>query len=144
MESFDESATHGAGGTRTAAHGVLRRNAASRARTTRSNDLRTAVAAMFESRCSRCHNASDPSAGLTLAGGDVERSLVGVWSYLDDEYLLVSPGAPEQSFLIKVLRGKGNIQGAHTPASGSILSDAETDLVARWITSLADTDGQAP
>lgn len=108
------------------------------------SDLKTAVAAMFESRCASCHGASAPSAGLTLDGGNLERSLVGVWSYLNDEYQLVSPGAPERSFLMKVLRGRANIRGRHAPGSGAVLSGSETDLVARWITSLADTSTQAP
>jgi hypothetical protein len=62
----------------------------------------------------------------------------------NDEYVLVRPGAPEQSFLIKVLRGKAGIRGRHTPTSNAPLSDIEIDLVERWVVSLAGPVGEKP
>jgi mono/diheme cytochrome c family protein len=99
--------------------------------------LREAVAATFEARCGRCHGASAPSAGLSLTGDAFERSLVNNWSYVDDGHRLVKPGVPQESFLLMVLKGEADIRGPHAPPNHLRLSDAETELVARWIASLA-------
>jgi mono/diheme cytochrome c family protein len=98
-------------------------------------DLGDAVAATFQARCTGCHNADAPAAGLSLVEGRMERSLVNVWSHVNDQYFLVKPGDPENSFLIKVIRGESEARGAHMPPNGR-LSGAEIDLVSRWIRSL--------
>jgi mono/diheme cytochrome c family protein len=105
-------------------------------------DLRDAVVATFQARCVGCHNADAPTAGLSLVEDRMERSLVNVWSYVNDQYLLVKPGEPDESFLVKVLRGESEARGAHMPPNGR-LSDAEIDMISRWIASLAGSAGQA-
>jgi mono/diheme cytochrome c family protein len=106
-------------------------------------DLRAAVAATFQARCVACHNAAAPAAGLSLVDERMDGALINVWSYVNDQYVLVRPGEPEESFLIKVLRGGSEARGAHMPPNGR-LSDSEIDMISRWITSLADSNGQAP
>ena len=107
-------------------------------------DLRAAVAAVFETRCVRCHSASSPSGGLSLTGADWERSLVGAWSYMNDGQLLVKPGAPEQSFLVGVLKGSDGMRGRHSPSNSPLLSDSEIGLVERWISSLRQPTRSEP
>jgi mono/diheme cytochrome c family protein len=100
--------------------------------------LRDAVAATLSSRCTGCHGADAPAAGMPLTEDRFEHSLVNVWSYVNDNYLLVAPGAPEKSFLIRVLRGEADIHGPHAPPGVVHLSDEELDLIERWISSLSN------
>jgi mono/diheme cytochrome c family protein len=98
-------------------------------------DLRDAVAATFESRCIGCHGTEAPSSGLSLTEDRMEDSLINSWSYVNEGFVLVKPGEPEESFLIKILRGDHEAGGLHMPPNG-IMGDAEIDLIYRWVESL--------
>jgi len=100
-------------------------------------DLRDAVAATFQSRCIGCHGADAPSSGLSLTEDQMESSLINSWSYVNEGFVLVKPGKPEESLLIKILRGDHEAGGLHMPPNG-IMGDAEIDLIYNWIESLGE------
>ena len=106
------------------------------------SDLRAAVSATFETRCVGCHNATAPTAGLSLVESRMDGALINVWSRVNDDYVLVKPGDPESSFLLRVLRGDADIRGAHMPPGGPRLSNSETEVITRWIASLAEPGGK--
>jgi len=67
----------------------------------------------------------------------MESSLINSWSYVNEGFVLVKPGKPEESLLIKILRGDHEAGGLHMPPNG-IMGDAEIDLIYNWIESLGE------
>ncbi len=93
---------------------------------------------IFALRCSFCHTelaASSGEAGkLKLDGTDLHDSLVGVESEFAPQLDRVVPGDPENSFLmVKILGMQGFGEGDPMPPTGSLLSEADIDLIRQWI-----------
>lgn len=96
----------------------------------------------FAPTCSRdgCHSPGSARAGLVLAPAQAHANLVGVPSSQRPELNRVSPGDPDNSYLVKKLRGDGDIQGERMPLGGPFLSAEEIDRFVRWIQNGAAND----
>jgi hypothetical protein len=80
-----------------------------------------------------CHNADSARAGLILVAGMSFEQLVNVPSTQMSQFDRVEPGDPENSYLVKKLRGDGDISGGRMPEGGPFLSDAQIARVISWI-----------
>lgn len=91
---------------------------------------------VFTPTCSGCHDggsASLPgSMDLTSAGASFT-ALVGVTSEEDANFERVTPGDPDNSYLIQKLEGTAS-QGRQMPAFGTPLDQATIDMIRQWIT----------
>ena len=85
--------------------------------------------------CARagCHSAASASADLSLASGQAYGNLVGVPSSQVPALNRVTPNDPDNSYLIKKLRGDGDIQGSRMPRGGPFLTDAQIARFVSWI-----------
>jgi len=84
---------------------------------------------------SGCHSAGSARAGLVLASGQSFSNLVNVPSTGVPSFDRVEPGDPNASYLVKKLRGDGDISGARMPLNGSPLSGSQLDMIVSWIES---------
>ena len=80
-----------------------------------------------------CHAAASAQAGLVLEAGQSYDNLVGVPSTQQPALSRVSPGNPEESYLIKKLRGDADIVGDRMPRGGPFLDQADIDALIAWI-----------
>lgn len=89
----------------------------------------------FKLVCSQsgCHSASSARAGLVLENAQAYANLVRTSSSQRPELNRVTPGDPDNSYLVKKLRGDGDIVGQRMPFGGPFLTDAEINRVVRWI-----------
>ncbi|MBN1369054.1 MAG: hypothetical protein JW954_02310 [Dehalococcoidaceae bacterium] len=89
---------------------------------------------LFNSRCVACHQGVG-DAGLSLEPGKAHASLVNVAS-TQSPLVRVTPGNPEQSYLLHKLNGT-QLQvggtGSRMPFGSSALSASQIDLVRNWI-----------
>lgn len=89
----------------------------------------------FKLTCSQggCHSTASARAGLVLESAQAYANLVGTPSSQRPALNRVTPGDPENSYLVRKLRGDADIQGQRMPFGGPFLTDAEIDRVVRWI-----------
>ena len=70
---------------------------------------------------------------MNLTAGNAFASLVNVASVEHPTLKRVSPGDPNNSYLIQKLEGTAGIAGARMPFGGPFLDQATIDEVATWI-----------
>ena len=80
-----------------------------------------------------CHSAGTARAGLVLEAGSTFGETVNVPSSQRPEFDRVEPADPEQSYIIKKLRGDADITGQRMPEGGPFLSEARIAEVISWI-----------
>ena len=80
-----------------------------------------------------CHSAGSAQAGMSLAAGQSFGNLVNVPSSQISSFNRVTPFDPENSYLIKKLRGDSDISGDRMPRSGNFLTAAELARFVTWI-----------
>ncbi|MBK9070017.1 MAG: hypothetical protein IPL79_03280 [Myxococcales bacterium] len=106
---------------------------------TEHSDLAWIQERIFTPTCSAfeaCHNdGEDPAAGLSLTAGMSHDSLVAQPSSLFPTRTLVTPGSPEDSYLMVVL---GSFDGplpddGTMPLNNPILCVQQREAIARWI-----------
>jgi hypothetical protein len=86
--------------------------------------------------CSSCHNPNGGAfrqVGLDLSTAGSYDSLVGASSRQKPGLARVTPGDPENSYLLHKLEGRTDIIGARMPNRGPYLSDGQLAIVKRWI-----------
>lgn len=86
--------------------------------------------------CTQCHTNAGraPTAGLNLLEGQAYQSLVGQASRTKAGAILVAPGDPEGSYLLKKLEGAPDIAGVRMPRSnGPYLTAGQISIIRRWI-----------
>jgi hypothetical protein len=94
---------------------------------------------IFSPRCAipTCHDSRTRSGDLILEPGQSYPQLVGVEpdieSAADAGLLRVDPGDADNSFILIKLEGPPPVYGSRMPLTGALLSDAEVDLIRRWI-----------
>jgi hypothetical protein len=94
---------------------------------------------IFSPRCAipTCHDAAEKAGNLNLSAGSAYDQLVGVPPTVDTAraagFLRVDPGKPENSFLIVKLDGPPPGEGSRMPLTGTLLTDAEVQLISDWI-----------
>ncbi len=88
---------------------------------------------------SRCHAGASPQVGMMLEAGKAYSSLVGVLS-VETSLLRVSPGLPNDSYLVVKLRGDAAILGARMPLGSPALPPEKLALVVDWVRRGAPND----
>ena len=87
--------------------------------------------------CVQCHtNAGGriPTGGLNLTAGVSYSNLVNVASREKPGVLRVSPGDPDNSYLIHKIEGRSGIVGVRMPFTGPpYLTDGQILVIKRWI-----------
>jgi hypothetical protein len=86
--------------------------------------------------CSSCHNPNGGAfrqVGLDLSTAGSYDSLVGVASREKPGLARVTPGDPENSYLLHKLEGRADIIGGRMPNRGPFLSDGQIAIIKRWI-----------
>lgn len=91
--------------------------------------------------CTQCHNATLLRGGLDLGAGVSYASLVNVSSREKPGLMRVTPGDPENSYLIHKLEGRSGIVGRQMPFSGPpFLTNGQILVIKRWIEQGAKND----
>ena len=86
--------------------------------------------------CVNCHSAVGrvPSAGLDLTTGNSYSRLVGVASVEKPTLMRVTPGDPDNSYIVHKLEGRSDIVGGRMPrGTGPFLTDGQMLVIRRWI-----------
>ena len=96
-------------------------------------------AAVFTPTCatSTCHSNTAQAAGLALGDADTSfLELVGQFSNQNGQsaVMLVAPGDPDASYLIRKLENTAGITGARMPLNAAPMSQADIDVIRQWIT----------
>lgn len=101
-------------------------------------EIPDAVLDIFDESCaiSGCHLGTNPKKGLNLSEEKAFQALVNVRSLDAPRFLLVKPGDPENSYLIKKITGAPDIKGKRMPRRGRALTAAQIQVIADWIASL--------
>ncbi len=90
---------------------------------------------IFSPKCalSGCHAGSVPAQGMSLEGGAAHGNLVGVASVERSDLLRVEAGTPDESYLVKKIRGDADIEGTRMPLGRTPLSADEIAIIRQWI-----------
>ena len=86
--------------------------------------------------CTQCHTNAGrtPSAGLLLIEGQSYSSLVGKASIAKPGAVFVTPGDPDNSYLVHKLEGAPTIVGTRMPrGAGPYLTAGQISIIRRWI-----------
>jgi hypothetical protein len=97
-------------------------------------DLQSIQDNIFTPICSRCHSGASAPEGLRLDAADSYGLLVGIPSAEDPGISRVTPGNPDNSYLIRKLEGGPGIVGVQMPFGGPYLPQASIDVIRQWIT----------
>lgn len=84
-----------------------------------------------------CHLGALPAFGLNLAAGRSYDATVNVPSLERPKLLLVEPGNPDDSYLVRKIEGGPDIAGDMMPSNMPPLSPDEMDAIRQWITECA-------
>lgn len=80
---------------------------------------------------SSCHSAG--AGGFTVSEDMTRDDVVNVPTALNPAVILVIPGDPDESYLVRKLEGGPNIQGEQMPPDGAALDPAEIERIRDWI-----------
>lgn len=80
-----------------------------------------------------CHTGAAPASGLDLSAGHAYASLVRAPAVESPSLARIAPGDPERSYLVKKVRGDGDISGGRMPLGGPYLSPTEIRLLTDWV-----------
>ena len=105
--------------------------------------LASIQANLFNPSCIVCHAGASAPLGLRLDAASSFTSLVGVPSRQDGGFLLVAPGSPDESYLVKKLEGTA-AEGEQMPLGGPSIPQATIDFVRQWIADGAPPDSGEP
>jgi hypothetical protein len=92
---------------------------------------------VFTPICAQCHAGSSAPLGFRLDDGFAFDMLVGVASIEVPTLQRVSPGNPDQSYLIQKLEGHAAV-GGQMPLGQSPLPQATIDVIREWIANGAE------
>jgi hypothetical protein len=106
--------------------------------------LSSIQSAIFTPTCAgftACHASSTDGGHCDLRAGHAHGDLVGHPSYVKPANILVVPGHPEESFLVRKLRGElEDGEGVRMPYHLPPLSEAQIEAIEAWITAGAMDD----
>lgn len=102
------------------------------------NELQNEASAILKRNCTTagCHTGDYPKANLNLEPERMPEGLIDVPSKMADSYKLVDTKNPENSFLVKKIRGDEGISGDRMPLFAKPLPDEEIAVIQLWIFSL--------
>jgi hypothetical protein len=89
---------------------------------------------VFTPICTRCHIGAGAPEGLQLDAAHSYSLLVGVPSAERPTVLRVSPGNPNNSYIVQKLQGSPGIVGGQMPLGGPYLPQSTINVIAQWIT----------
>jgi hypothetical protein len=98
--------------------------------------LSTVQSTIFTPHCALaggCHAGVDAPYGQDLSEGKAYGNIVSVPSQEVETFLRVSPGDPDNSYLILKVSGDPRIGGDRMPLGGPYLDDAEIQKLRDWI-----------
>jgi hypothetical protein len=87
---------------------------------------------VFTPNCTGCHVGAGAPTGLRLDAGNSFALLVNVASTQVPSLLRVSPGDPQNSYLVQKIEGRAAV-GGRMPLNRNPLPQASIDLVRSWI-----------
>ncbi len=92
--------------------------------------------------CARggCHSAASSAGGLGLEGAAAYGNLVNAPAQQQPGLNRVTPNDPENSYLMKKLRGDLDISGSRMPQGGPFLTEEQIGRFASWIDNGAPND----
>lgn len=105
--------------------------------------LASIQANVFNPSCIVCHAGGNAPQGLRLDAANSFTNLVGVTSREESFLLRVSPGIPDQSYLIQKLEGSAST-GERMPLGGAPIPQSSIDYVRQWISDGALPDSGPP
>lgn len=99
-------------------------------------------AQVFTPVCSSCHRGGGDSlpAVQNLSAGASFAAIVDVASLQQPALMRVKPGDPDNSYLMRKVRGAAGITGSRMPQGGNELSAAQLELLRSWIAAGARND----
>lgn len=100
-----------------------------------------AAVPLIKKRCSGCHNAKNPKAGLNLEPGMLVAAVKNVPSRQINALKLVDTRDPERSYFLMKIRGDKGIKGTRMPINAAPFSAAEIERIEDWIRSLSPPAG---
>lgn len=108
-------------------------------------ELQERVTSIFSQSCAQvgCHAGSSPQMGMNLEAETFIGHTVNEASRERPDLMLVNPGAPDSSYLLKKVRGDEDIVGSPMPFTGERLSEQDIGAIESWIEALAGTDVEA-
>jgi hypothetical protein len=101
-------------------------------------DLQSIQAQIFTPICTTCHAGAAAPLGFRLDAGSSYAMLVNSPSVEVPSLMRVSPGHPDDSYIIQKLEGHAAV-GGQMPLGGPPLPQAKIDVIRQWI-----TDGAQP
>ena len=92
-------------------------------------------AEIFTPRCATigCHAGGAPAGNQSLEADKIASEIIGVPSDGKPDETRIVPGDPDNSYLLKKLRGVDGIFGAQMPLSGGSLTEDEISRIAQWV-----------
>jgi len=92
-------------------------------------------AEIFTPRCafSGCHAGGFPAANQSLEADKIASQIIGVASSGKPNEIRIVPGDPDNSYLLKKLRGISGIVGSQMPLTGQRLTDDEIARIVQWV-----------
>jgi Bacterial Ig-like domain len=98
---------------------------------------------VFTPICSKCHIGASAPEGLQLDAAHSFNLLVGVPSVEEPKFLRVSPGDPDDSYMLQKIEGAAGIEGGQMPLGETPLPQATIDAMRQWITNGAQNSASA-
>jgi methionine-rich copper-binding protein CopC len=89
---------------------------------------------VFTPICVRCHSGASAPEGLQLDAEHSYALLVGVPSAEMPSLERVTPGDPDNSYLVQKIEGAPGIVGVRMPFGGPYLPQSTIDVIRQWIT----------
>ncbi|MCJ8319266.1 MAG: CHRD domain-containing protein [Colwellia sp.] len=89
---------------------------------------------IFSPNCavSGCHAGASPQQGMNLSASQIFSNIVNVTSSEAPNLMRVTPGDPDNSYLIQKVEGTASV-GARMPLGQAALTNAEIDMIRQWI-----------
>jgi hypothetical protein len=97
-------------------------------------DFASIQANVFTPICTQCHIGASAPLGLQLDETHSYALLVGIPSAEQPGVLRVSPGNPDNSYIVRKLQGTQGISGGQMPLGQSPLPQSTIDAIRQWIT----------
>jgi hypothetical protein len=82
---------------------------------------------------SGCHTGAAPTGGMNLEAASAYTSIVGVSSTERSDLRRIAPSQPDNSYLVKKVRGDADISGSRMPLGGAALSASQLTLIVDWV-----------
>ncbi|MBZ0252474.1 MAG: Ig-like domain-containing protein, partial [Candidatus Methylomirabilis sp.] len=95
--------------------------------------LSSIQANVFDLHCIQCHLGPAAPRGLQLGAGESFAELVGVASREVPALLLVDPGDPDASYLVRKVEGGPDIVGGQMPLFGDPLDAGTLAAIRQWV-----------